>query len=156
MEWLLLIGLAFVAYWWFSKRSSGGNDDPPTSRRSTLGSANRFHMDGDGSFEFDIVGESHYQDALDAICGGKCEEGHELECVALLRREPHNKHDPNAIAVMINGRKVGHLSRTDARAISQLLDRRGLKEFTADAMIVGGWTRRSGDGHYGVKLDLPV
>eukprot|EP00873_Tetraselmis_striata_P031941 jgi/Tetstr1/452205/TSEL_039241.t1 len=77
-------------------------------------------MDGDGSFEFDIVGESHYQDALDAICGGKCEEGHELECVALLRREPHNKHDPNAIDVMINGRKVDHLSRTDARAISEL------------------------------------
>jgi hypothetical protein len=22
-----------------------------------------------------VVGESHYQNALDAICGGKCEEG---------------------------------------------------------------------------------
>ena len=25
-----------------------------------------------------VVGESYYQDALDVICGGKCEEGHHL------------------------------------------------------------------------------
>ncbi len=32
-----------------------------------------------------VVGESYYQDALDAICGGKCEDGHQLMCQAELR-----------------------------------------------------------------------
>jgi hypothetical protein len=35
-----------------------------------------------------VVGESYYQDALDAICGGKCDEGYQLMCQAELRPEP--------------------------------------------------------------------
>jgi hypothetical protein len=35
-----------------------------------------------------VVGESDYQEALDAICGGKCEDGYQLMCQAELRPEP--------------------------------------------------------------------
>ncbi|MGE0408731.1 MAG: HIRAN domain-containing protein [Amphiplicatus sp.] len=110
-------------------------------------------MTGDGSFDTEVVGESHYQDALDAICGGKCEDGHELCIEAVLAHEPQNRHDRNAVAVLIEGRKVGHLSRPDAKKFRQ----RGLSSVQTQAMVVGGWRRRNGDeGHYGVRLDFPV
>jgi hypothetical protein len=62
-----------------------------------------------------VVGESDYQDALDVICGGKCAEGHQLMCQGGIRPEPHNEYDKRAVGVYVDGRKVGHLSREDAR-----------------------------------------
>ncbi|KKC34663.1 hypothetical protein WH91_01645 [Devosia psychrophila] len=112
------------------------------------------HIEGDGSFGFDIVGESNYQEALDRIAGGKTKKGHEVEFLATLIREPNNSHDRNAIAVLIEGRKVGYVARREAKAMAEMIDRRGYSQFTADAMIVGGWTDSKGEGHYGVKLDL--
>ncbi|HUB99016.1 MAG TPA: HIRAN domain-containing protein [Solirubrobacterales bacterium] len=62
-----------------------------------------------------IVGESHYQDAIRAACGGKPGEDVGFDCIAELVPEPTNKHDSNAIMVQIDGRCVGYLSRSDAR-----------------------------------------
>lgn len=108
-------------------------------------------IEGPGEFEFDIVGESFYQDALDQICGGKLPEGHDHECVAYLVPEPDNPHDANAVAVYIDNLKVGHVpSYATPRMAAALAGR----TVTVDAMIIGGWTSDSGDGHYGVKLDL--
>lgn len=111
----------------------------------------------DGSFDYDVVGESFYQPALDLICGGKTDDGHEHECSAVLVCEDDNPHDPNAIAVMISGRKVGHLPRSEAAAFRQLLRRHGIENLPVrcDALVIGGWKRGRGDeGHYGVKLDI--
>jgi hypothetical protein len=55
-----------------------------------------------------VVGESYYQDALDVICGGKCEEGHQLMCQAELRPEPDNEYDKHAVGVYVDGQKVGY------------------------------------------------
>ena len=52
---------------------------------------------GPGTFPIDAVGESHYQDALSKICGGKSEDGHEHECVARLVLEDENPHDDQAV-----------------------------------------------------------
>lgn len=104
-----------------------------------------------------VVGESYYQDALDAICGGKCEEGHQLMCQAELRPEPNNEYDRRAVGVYVEGRKVGHLSREDAaRRQSELLALRSRgKRPVCGALISGGWFRGAGDeGHYGIRLDL--
>ncbi|WP_164887553.1 HIRAN domain-containing protein [Paenirhodobacter populi] len=114
-------------------------------------------LEGDGSYDFDIVGESYYQDALAAIAGPKTEGGVEHVCTARLVPEPSNPHDPNAVAVHIGGRKVGHLSRLAAAHWVGMLSRTGSAGVTleADAMIIGGWKRPNGDeGHYGVKLDI--
>jgi hypothetical protein len=104
-----------------------------------------------------VVGESYYQDALDAICGGKCEEGYQLMCQAELRPEPDNEYDKRAVGVYVDGRKVGHLSREEARRCQSALlalcsqGRRPM----CDALITGGWFRGPGDeGHYGIRLDL--
>lgn len=68
-------------------------------------------LEGDDSYSFDIVGESYYQDELKWIAGPKQEKGKALECEALIMHEPDNPHDRNACAVIIDDRKVGHLSR---------------------------------------------
>lgn len=108
-------------------------------------------MAGDGSYSFEIVGESVYQDALLAICGSKTERGHEHYCLATLKPEPRNPHDRNAVAVFILGKRVGYLSRDDAVAFKK----HHKSSRKVDAVIVGGWSRSGGDeGYFGVRLDL--
>lgn len=54
----------------------------------------------------EIVGESHYQDALSAIAGGKTHDGHQLPVHARLIPEDGNPFDPNAVRIEIQGKKV--------------------------------------------------
>jgi hypothetical protein len=115
------------------------------------------HLEGTGEYEFEVVGESFYQDALESICGGRTEESAEHECLAHLICEPENPYDRNAVAVVIDGQKVAHLSREAALAWQEQLRKRGLagRTMTCDAVIVGGWDYGArGRGHFGVKLDL--
>lgn len=118
-------------------------------------------IEGEGTFEFDIVGEGNYQDALDAIAGPKCADGVEYECEATLVPEPSNPHDANAVVVQIESCTVGYLPRAVAQEWNAMLGRMGRVggSITVDAMIIGGWRRerRNGtisEGAYGVKLDI--
>lgn len=112
-------------------------------------------LDGDGDFEFDIIGESQYQANLVALAGPKTSSGREVEREATLNREPDNPHDGNAIRADIEGRTVGYIARSDAAAIAPVMDRQGVSAVRVDALIVGGWLTESDEGHFGVKLDLP-
>lgn len=70
-----------------------------------------------------VVGESHYLPALRRILphGGRWRE--ELELSALLVPEPANRHDPNAVAVRVDGSTVGYLPKeVAARYQPMLLD----------------------------------
>jgi len=121
--------------------------------------ATRATVLGSGYYDHDIVGEANYQDALNDICGGKTDDGHEHECMALLIEEPTNQYDRNAVKVTISGQTVGYLSRGDAVAYKRALAAAGLsgKAAQVDAVIVGGWERgRRGSGHYGVKIDMEM
>jgi hypothetical protein len=112
--------------------------------------------DGDGEFDCDIVGESFYQSALEQLAGGRSGESVEIECEAVLRPDNQNSHDANAVAVEIGGAVVGHLSRDSAAAYRRLLRTMGMDDeaIACDALIIGGWQRRGGSGHFGVKLDF--
>lgn len=115
------------------------------------------HISTDGSYSFNIVGESYHQPELRRICGRKTPEGYRKQVVATLTLEDDNPHDDRAVRVDIEGKTVGHLSREGARSIRQQLrnDGRAEKQLTTDAIIVGGWDRGGGDeGDFGVKLDL--
>lgn len=117
------------------------------------------HIKGPGEFRFDIVGESHYQDALDAVAGPKDEDSKSHPCLAVLILEDDNPYDDKAVSVEIKGRKVGHLDRRAARQYRNEIASKGAAGLTlsVDALVVGGWDRGDGDeGRYGVKLDLPV
>ena len=105
-----------------------------------------------------MVGESHYQDALDSIAGGKNEEGHRLEKDALLVHDDKNPHDSKAVAVSIEGEIVGYLDRKLARQFRARMKEAGVEGYPAvcQALIIGGWDDGDGgEGQYGVRLDLP-
>jgi hypothetical protein len=112
-----------------------------------------------GAFSFDIVGESYYQQELAEMCGGKCEGGHEKEVWALLVMQDDNPHDSHAVTVEMDTGIVGHLSRDDASRFRVAMQNMGMADcaLKVPAKIVGGWIQANGDeGHFGVKLDLPI
>lgn len=114
---------------------------------------------GDGTYEQEIVGESHYQDALERLAGGRSERGAHVEVRAELVLEDDNPYDGQAVAVMIGGEIVGHLDRGMARAVRAKLAAAGAPRdwpIHCAAVIVGGWSRDRGTnvGSFGVKLDF--
>lgn len=114
---------------------------------------------GDGEFAFDIVGESFHQPELERLAGKKTQDAKAVQKTAILLHEPSNPHDKKAVAVHIDGLKVGYLSRDDARSYLAQLKRSSipiLSPLSAQAMIIGGWRRKGSEGAYGVKLDMPV
>jgi hypothetical protein len=104
-----------------------------------------------------VVGTSHYQQALAEITGRKGDEEIRFETQATLVPEPDNEHDPNAIAVHVSGRLVGYLSRDENPRWQEVVKR--LTEHghvaAAEAMIAG---RGPGGGtpNLGVFLRLPT
>lgn len=109
-------------------------------------------VEGDGN-SVEVVGESHYLDALIAITGRRGTEHVRYPVMAALVREPENAYDDQAVAIWIEGQRVGHLSRSDARAYQPVLlelVEQG-KVLACNAMVCG----REGKPNLGVWLDLP-
>jgi hypothetical protein len=97
-----------------------------------------------------VVGTSHYQAELLDLTGGRAgDEEIRVEKVALFVPEPDNPHDPNAIAIEIDGRVIGYLSRNEN---TRWLDVVTGHEVGAEAMIAG----RRGTTGLGVFLRLPT
>ena len=145
---------------WLSRILGGGQPSPnrPVEPRRADGPV---PLAGDDSFSQEVVAESFYQEALDAICGGKCEDGHDRECHAVLKPEPENRHDKNAVAVVIEGSTVAYLDRETAVEFHKGMRALGAGGGAAScaAIINGGWRRpqprgKPDEGHCGVELDL--
>lgn len=109
-----------------------------------------------GHRNLDVVGESHYQEALRAITGSQRGDRVHHDVVAVLVPEADNAHDPNAISVWINGRKVGYLPRELAflyrPGLLALMEREG-RPIALRGFVAGGGTRSDGPGLLGVFLD---
>lgn len=105
----------------------------------------------------EVVGESHYQDTLWQIVGGRTRDPVRFETHAILVPDPENHYDANAIEVRIDDLLVGYLSRDDAAAYQPGLFRlmqtstNGL--VALHAVVVGGGPRPDGIGYLGVFLD---
>lgn len=93
-----------------------------------------------------VVGTSHYQDAVTALAPREADEEIRVDAIADVAAEPGNPHDPNAIAVHIDGNLVGYLSREENGRW------RDVVPFRAEAMIAG----RGGTTGLGVFLRLPT
>jgi hypothetical protein len=107
----------------------------------------------------EVVGESHYQDALARAAGGRTEDGPaRVAQIAGLIAEPSNPYDSNAVMVQINGAVVGYLTRPDAIAYQPVIREvmaQGYPGFGCHASLTGGWDRGGGDrGSIGVALHL--
>jgi hypothetical protein len=106
-----------------------------------------------------IVGESRYLETFIELCGARGEHGVNLDAVARVECENHNRYDPLAVVVKIDDRVVGYLSRLDARLFRAAMDRcqRSGDSITCQARIRGGWDNGCGDtGDYGVTLALDI
>lgn len=116
------------------------------------------YIKGPGAFTVDVVGESHYQENLEKICGGRTRESQDLKVRATLIPESDNPYDKNAVRVDIQGKTVGHLSREAAGEYRRDLRAAGFQNAPATcwANVRGGWKRGQDEGHFGVKLDLPI
>ena len=109
-----------------------------------------------GDEDLEVVGEASYQDALWAICGGWQDSRVRKDITATMVPEPDNEHDPNAIAVYIQGEIVGHLARDNANqylpGLRRMMDR--CRIYVAlKGVIVGGGFYDNGPGRLGVWLD---
>lgn len=112
-------------------------------------------LEGDDTFSFDIVGESHKQRELEALAGGRREHGADHQVQAILLPENNNRYDLNAVVVTISGEAVGYLDKANAKHWREVLFSTGPRAALVNAKIVGGWECPDGDvGHFGVKLDV--
>ena len=127
---------------------------PKTTKRSPRGRDKeildgRLELTGSGQFAIDVVGESHYQQALAAIVAKP--RFAQKTCDAVLIMEDENPHDSNAVRVEINRQVVGYLPRKTAIVFRQAIAENGFGhvESVCRAQIRGG-----GDAYYGVWLDI--
>jgi hypothetical protein len=70
-----------------------------------------------------IAGLSFHAANLKAIIGHTERSGSGWTLTATLVREPANEYDPNAIAVWVGDRQIGHINRDDAADLAPLIDR---------------------------------
>lgn len=112
----------------------------------------------DGDQEFEVAGESKFQDELLTVAGGKTADGVDIPQHAVLLPETDNKYDPNAVKVLIGMLQVGYLPRHLAKLWQAGILRETAKAnklVAVKARITGGWDRGGGDeGHFGVRLYL--
>ena len=114
-------------------------------------------MDGDEPLK--VVGESHYQEELWAIVGGRRRDPVREDVIAILLPEPDNPFDENAISVWVNLKLVGYLSREDAalyrEGLLRLIAENDNRPIALHGQIVGGGEIEEEDrlGYLGVFLD---
>ncbi|TNC27458.1 HIRAN domain-containing protein [Amycolatopsis alkalitolerans] len=108
-----------------------------------------------GSYDLEVVGESHYQEALWRVVGGRTTDRVRVEVEAVLVAENDNAYDPNAISVWIDGMKVGYLAREDAESYRPgllALQAREAMSIGLRGVVVGGGIREDGPGFLGVWM----
>ena len=115
-------------------------------------------LPGCNQFEYPVVGESYHKKEIATLGydnpdyklakGELYKRGYYEKAVyayyfpkleATLQPEPDNKHDPNAIKVLVRGIHVGYIGRTDCPAIKAMLDNGRIRR--VQASIRGGDSR---------------
>jgi hypothetical protein len=115
-----------------------------------------------------VVGESFYQDAIMATRDNHCRASPPIDVVdfaaevaeedglpwftAVLRREPDNEYDRDAIGVWSQRGKIGHLSRDDAKRYQAVL--RTVEGMGSQAGACSAFMRQADNGMWGVVLAL--
>jgi len=105
-----------------------------------------------------VVGTSFCQENLIRVCGPKKAASVELEVAAELVLENDNQADVNAVAVLVDGLKVGYLPKREAMIHRIFIYG---SDYSKDRLICigkisGGWDNGYGNcGHYGVAVELP-
>lgn len=96
------------------------------------------HFKGDGNFAVKVVGTSYYQKAF---------QGLPNTVIVTVVHDDNNRHDDQAVKIIAGGKRVGYLSRDDARAYRRACP---YKKATCNAKVIGGY----GVKHFGMRLDF--
>lgn len=129
-------------------------------RRKPKTPAGALRIRARGQYAVAIVGESHYQTALEAVAGSRRKPRRKVVDAAIIHDDdnPHSKTG-DAIRIEIDGRCVGHLKRGDDTRYRRWLAAQGHPDRTAicRAEIRGGG-KLEGNRQFkylGVWLDIP-
>jgi hypothetical protein len=105
-----------------------------------------------------VAGAASYQDAIWQIVGEPTAPADRPSWVgrARLEPEPENRHDPNAVKVVVDGRTVGYLERSLAARLQPAIRRIEERDDVAVAVPAecsGGFRLPNGDrAHCGIVL----
>ncbi|MDP6697929.1 MAG: hypothetical protein QF558_09240 [Acidimicrobiales bacterium] len=105
-------------------------------------------------YQQEVVGESHYQDALVEIVGNMTgTEGAYWRGIAEIAHDPENLYDKWAVAVSIDGNRVGYLPSAPGN-IALIEDLAGQAR-SVPARAIGGYPTDDGDtAYFGIRLVL--
>lgn len=146
----------FIALCWYAYKSwiKASVARGSTRKRSTP--EHVFEWPDTGDYDFEIVGESYYQETIKGLAGQNDMYVSEREYQALLIPDDGNEHDDKAVRVEIGGMTVGHLSRENARSFRRRLRAKKLtgQITTCKAIVRGGGVRDGEKWHYGVALNI--
>ena len=152
--WLCFAFILVVGY--FAVNIIGGAQEELKTKTISSNDA-VMHWPSLGNFEFEVVGESNYQNEIRSIVGDHGDESPPGQYIAKLIPENDNKFDNLAVRVDINEMTVGYLSKEDARSFRRRLSakKHSGKVTTCDAGVTGGFLMKDGNrANYGVSLDL--
>ncbi len=90
-----------------------------------------------------VHGESHHRDALRLMTGPPRRCGYLVPVDVVLRREPANEYDANAVRVEALGQLVGYIARDMAADVSGALVSCGAESCTFAGLLRGGYDGRS-------------
>lgn len=153
MIWILILGLAGVsaAVYVAFRRTAKNSAASPAAATTT-----HLVWPRSGAYACEVVGESHYQEAL--RLASKVHKQHPgTPLLALLTPENNNSHDRNAVSVRIANQLVGYLPREIAPEYRRLLlaEGKGLVPVHAYGRITGGFELNDGStAHLGLELDI--
>lgn len=113
-------------------------------------------------FDFDVVGESNYQEAIKQLAEENAipPEANSRYKIGIMMAhlipENDNPYDDKAIRIDIDGRTVGYLSRDNARSFRRRLSRKKISNqiTTCMAIFIGGEDLNDITRSYGVKLNI--
>ena len=120
---------------------------------STTEAEEDYYADYADAYAYQITGESFYRDNLMGIIRkhNAFQEG-ELMLDAILVLEPENEFDPTAVAVFIDGKKVGHIPKDDSMEVTEYIEDRKGTALKVKGVI--GWNTASSNPPIGVRLDF--
>jgi hypothetical protein len=130
--------------------------------RALFGTKAPVNLQRGRGWTFEVVGESHYQDALASYYRKHGGNGSNLKVPEItLRTDDRNAFDQNAIRVELAGKTVGFLPKDKAIEFRDALAGSPALELgaTCQAKITGGFELDSPEGgrrhaHFGIALNI--
>ncbi|SEO39071.1 hypothetical protein SAMN05428959_107157 [Duganella sp. CF517] len=114
------------------------------------------HWSDDGRFLVEVVNESRYQNTLKELAGDHGDQPARVPYLATLVPDDANPYESAAVAVFLDGRMAGYLSRKASLAFRANLKREEVADriTTCDAQVRGGGVWKNSRLAYVVVLDM--